>query len=153
MLTLDVLNRLTNDSSIHDLDVKAAQVLLQIECEIGSNRELTSLKERCLKAVAGHWDDICIADNQVQVPNVDGDALRYFCSLCLENAKHQLDAKKNELATVVEEVEEAVQTEEAPETTLLQDSPEEATEDETVESSHEDFHDADEMAEETQTSD
>jgi hypothetical protein len=109
---LTMFERLTDEQWIPDLDVKAAQVLLDIEQELKDDCTLTSLKRRCIEIISFHWDTALLSvedDNdpagngssgRIYLPPLNGEALCHFTLMALTRAKQQLDAGENQGASM-----------------------------------------------------
>jgi hypothetical protein len=103
---LTMFERLTGEQLIPVLDVKAAQVLLDIEQGLKDDSTLTSLKRRCIEIIAHHWDSALVSiedDNdpagdgcsgRILLPPVNGEALCHFTLMALTRAKAQLDSRE-----------------------------------------------------------
>jgi hypothetical protein len=104
---LTMFERLTDEQLIPILDVKAAQVLLDIEQELKDDFTLTSLKKRCIDVMAHHWSTALVSmeeDNdpagdgysgRIFLPPVNGEALCHFTLMALTRAKEQLDSRED----------------------------------------------------------
>lgn len=107
-LRLTMFERLTDVQWIPDLDVKAAQVLLDIEQELKDDCTLTSLKKRCIEVISYNWDSALVSvedDNdpagngssgRIYLPPLNGEALCHFTLMTLTRAKQQLDAGESQ---------------------------------------------------------
>lgn len=105
---LTMFERLTDEQWIPDLDVKAAQVLLDIEHELKDDCSLTSLKKRCIEVISFNWDTALVSvedDNdpagdgssgRIYLPPLNGEALCHFTLMALTRAKQQLDAGESQ---------------------------------------------------------
>lgn len=114
-LSLPTLERLTDAKYIPEIDVKAAQVLLQLENDISKDySSLTSLKRRCISVLSEQWDSLQIEDMcgggaaggvadlnssnktaNVTIPRLEGPALAHFVVRSLTRAKRQLDGMES----------------------------------------------------------
>lgn len=95
---LTMFERLTDEQLIPVLDVKAAQVLLDIEQELKDDSTLTSLKRRCIEIVSYNWNTALLSSTEPQtlyLPPLNGEALQHFTLLALTRAKQQLDGSIN----------------------------------------------------------
>ena len=114
-ISLPTLQRLTDDKYLPELDVKAAQALLQLENSISKDyATLTSLKRRCISVLSEQWDHLQLEEGDegdgalptslvscsaggstgkggVTIPRLEGPALAHFVVRSLTRAKNQLD--------------------------------------------------------------
>jgi hypothetical protein len=102
---LTMFERLTDEKLIPILDVKAAQVLLDIEQELKDDSTLTSLKNRCIDIVSHHWNTALLSSKDQEticIPPLNGEALRHFTLLALTRAKQQIDAATGHTSNNIE---------------------------------------------------
>jgi hypothetical protein len=112
---LTMFERLTDEQFIPVLDVKAAQVLLDIEQELKDDHTLTSLKRRCIEVISYQWDAALLSieeDNdpegdgssgRIVLPPLNGEALFHFTFMALTRAKEQLGSRDDKAQEAIVE--------------------------------------------------
>ena len=100
-LTPRILLNLTSVDHLEFLEVKAAKVLLELENEIcGNPDEVSSLKERAIDVLAEKWDVAYLdpALDCLELPGLEGEAMKLYTRQALQHAKTRLDATKSDMA-------------------------------------------------------